>query len=106
MVGDLKGKMVRKRASVTEANENFVYENFILLKIFFEDLAEFHVFFKGEGSPQKSPPSKKKGYRLKAETKALLDADTANSKLWTEVTTALQDYPVSIALLRHASKLS
>ena len=63
------------------------------------------MFFKGEASPQKSPPSKKKGYRLTAETKALLDTDTANSKLWTEVTTALQDYPVSIALLRHASKL-
>ena len=75
-------------------------------KLFFEDLAEFHVFFKGEASPQKSPPSKKKGYRLTAETKALLDADTTNSKLWTEVTTALQDYPVSIVLLRHASKLS
>ena len=48
------------------------------------------MFFKGEASPQKSPPSKKKGYRLTAETKALLDADTTNSKLWTEVTTALQ----------------
>lgn len=50
----------------------------------------------GEASPQKSPPSKKKGYRLTAETKALLDADTTNSKLWTEVTTALQDYPTFI----------
>ena len=101
MVRDLKGKTVRTRASASEANENF-----ILLKIVFRGSREFHVFFKGEASPQKSPPSKKKGYRLTAETKALLDTDTANSKLWTEVTTALQDYPVSIALLRDASKMS
>ena len=53
-------------------------------------------FNKGETSPDKSPPTKKRGYKLKAETKALLDADTANTKLWNEVTTALQDYPVSI----------
>lgn len=49
-----------------------------------------------ETSPAKSPPAKKKSYKLPEETKAVLDADTANEKLWSEVTTALQDYPVSI----------
>lgn len=29
------------------------------------------------------------------ETKALIDADTTNKKLWSEVTAVLQDYPVS-----------
>ena len=56
------------------------------------------MFSESETSPAKSPPAKKKSYKLPEETKALLDADTANEKLWSEVTTALQDYPVSIYL--------
>ena len=54
------------------------------------------LFSESETSPAKSPPAKKKSYKLPEETKALLHADTANEKLWSEVTTALQDYPVSI----------
>ena len=62
----------------------------------FYDLYNLYLLEKGDTSPDNSPPTKKRGYKLKEETKALLDADTANTKLWNEVTTALQDYPVSI----------
>ena len=47
-------------------------------------------------SPTKSPPAKKRSYKLPEKTKELLDADTINTKLWSEVTSGLQDYPVSI----------
>lgn len=48
-------------------------------------------------SPTKSPPAKKRSYKLPEKTKELLDADTINTKLWSEVTSGLQDYPVSIS---------
>ena len=66
------------------------------LLFFGMSLIFFVMFSESETSPAKSPPAKKKSYKLPEETKALLDADTANEKLWSEVTTALQDYPVSI----------
>lgn len=47
-------------------------------------------------SPKKSPPTKKRSYKLPEKTKELLNADAANSKLWSEVTTGLHDYPVII----------
>lgn len=50
-------------------------------------------------SPGKSPPTKKRGYKLPEKTKELLDADTANTKLWSEVTTGLHDYPVIILFI-------
>ena len=69
----------------------------VLCTILFLNLSTcfFDVLYKGETSPAKSPPTKKRGYKLPEKTKALLDADTVNTKLWSEVTTALQDYPVS-----------
>ena len=48
-------------------------------------------------SPTKSPPAKKRSYKLPEKTKELLDADTINTKLWSEVTSGLQDYPVSVS---------
>ncbi|XP_020629479.1 E3 ubiquitin-protein ligase UHRF1-like isoform X1 [Orbicella faveolata] len=53
-------------------------------------------------SPQKSPPTKKRSYKLPEKTKELLDADTANSKLWSEVTTGLHDYPTFIQKVEEA----
>lgn len=50
-------------------------------------------------SAGKSPPTKKRGYKLPEKTKELLDADTANTKLWSEVTTGLHDYPVIILFI-------
>lgn len=53
------------------------------------------VYFEDETSLTTSPPAKRRSYKLPKETKALIDADTTNKKLWGEVTAILQDYPVS-----------
>lgn len=57
---------------------------------------------KGEVSPTKSPPAKKRSYNLPEKTKELLDADTINTKLWSEVTSGLQDYPTFVQKVEEA----
>ncbi|XP_074619358.1 E3 ubiquitin-protein ligase UHRF1-like isoform X3 [Acropora palmata] len=49
-----------------------------------------------------SPPAKRRSYKLPKETKALIDADTTNKKLWSEVTAILQDYPAFIQKVEEA----
>lgn len=56
----------------------------------------------GDVSPAKSPPAKKRSYKLPEKMKELLDADTVNTKLWSEVTSELQDYPTFIQKVEEA----
>lgn len=56
----------------------------------------------GETSPTKSPPTKKRNYKLPDETKALIAGDITNKKLWKEVTADLQDYPSFIQKVEEA----
>ncbi|XP_015764928.1 PREDICTED: E3 ubiquitin-protein ligase UHRF1-like [Acropora digitifera] len=55
-----------------------------------------------ETSLTTSPPAKRRSYKLPKETKTLIDADTTNKKLWSEVTAILQDYPAFIQKVEEA----
>ena len=72
---------------------NIMFGSLVCL-LMFSPLCHVRCIFLDEQSPDKSPPPKKRSYKLPEKTKQLLDADTANIKLWSEVITGLHDYPV------------